>query len=153
MSIRPRFADLLFAGLKTVELRRRPLALRSGDKVYVYASSPIMAVRGSFVVSAVVRMPLRDLWAQFGTRAQVTRLEFDKYFAGLKEGIAIEIGAVAAEPEISLAALRIAWPGFHPPQTLRYLTEAPTVARASATRPASSGKRAGAVKGRGPRVA
>jgi predicted transcriptional regulator len=130
MSIRPRFAELIISGEKTVELRRRNVALKPADQVLVYASSPVMAICGSFVVAAVVRKPLTDLWREFNARSCVTRAEFDEYFDGLGEGTAIEVSsAKSTTPQIPLDELRKVWPGFHPPQTLMYLSEPPVALR------------------------
>lgn len=132
MSLRPKYADLILVGEKTIELRRRAVGLKAGDKVLVYASGPVMEVRGSFIVSGVVRLPLNELWRLVRGRASVTRKEFDEYFEGLQEGFAIEIESARQQPSVSLAQLREVWPGFHPPQTLRYLsTPLPKALRAA----------------------
>jgi len=50
ISIRPRFAEMIFSGSKTVELRRVCPKVSVGDLALVYVSSPAMELRGSFEV-------------------------------------------------------------------------------------------------------
>jgi predicted transcriptional regulator len=47
LSLRPRFADAILAGAKTVELRRRPINARPGTAILLYASRPMMAIVGT----------------------------------------------------------------------------------------------------------
>ena len=42
----PRYADLIFEGVKKAELRRRALVQMEGRDVFVYVTSPIMQLRG-----------------------------------------------------------------------------------------------------------
>jgi len=54
MSIKPKVADLIFAGTKTIELRRVCSKVGSGDLDLVYVSSPKMALVGGFEVAGIV---------------------------------------------------------------------------------------------------
>jgi len=54
ISIRPRFAEMIFAGSKTVELRRVCPKVSAGDLALVYVSSPAMELRGSFEVGKIL---------------------------------------------------------------------------------------------------
>src|SRR6185503_3263930 len=54
ISVRPRFAEMIFAGTKVVELRRLRPRIGTGDLVFVYVSSPVMALAGAFEVGEVV---------------------------------------------------------------------------------------------------
>lgn len=122
LSIHPRFADAIFAGTKTVELRRQVPRVLPGEEVLVYSTVPIAAVIGSFTVEDVVKLPLRELWRCTSSFAEVTRDIFDSYFMGLEAGVGIRIRcATRFQSPVSLIALRKLWPGFHPPQNFRYL--------------------------------
>src|ERR1039458_7312914 len=62
ISIRPRFAEMIFAGSKTVELRRVCPKVSVGDLALVYVSSPAMELRGSFEVGKILTASPSALW-------------------------------------------------------------------------------------------
>lgn len=122
LSIRPRFADGILAGVKRVELRRRLPRVGAQDNVVIYVTAPTMAVVGFFVVEGVSRLPLRPLWRRVRDIAGVRRAEYLDYFDGLAEGVGIFIGETERfSRPLPLGELRLLWPGFHPPQSFRYL--------------------------------
>lgn len=114
-------------GTKRVELRRR--CLRNDVKqALIYASAPRMALVAKFRVETIIHESLGDLWTSIGHKSGVTKTEFDTYFHGLDAGFAIGIAdlQILSNP-ISLSRLRSVWPGFHPPQGYRYLSDAELV--------------------------
>ena len=124
LSIRPRFADGILAGIKRVELHRRLPRVGAEDTVVIYATAPTAAVVGVFKVESVQRLPIGPLWRQVRDIAGVTRSEYLDYFAGLADGVGIFISdAVPFSRPLPLGELRRLWPGFHPPQGFRYLDE------------------------------
>lgn len=123
LSVKPRYARAILSGQKTVELRRtRPLELRRGSLIVLYASSPVKAVLGTAQVESIVTTSPEALWGMVETRASVTREEFDFYFQGADEavGIFIESPTVAPDP-YALRDIQRDWPTFQPPQAFRYL--------------------------------
>src|SRR4051812_29586778 len=82
ISIRPRFAEMIFKGLKTVELRRVCPKVRSGDLALIYVSSPVKEVQGAFEVGNVVSLSPKALWKRLGSRTGIVKREFLAYFAG-----------------------------------------------------------------------
>jgi len=131
MSVHPRFVELIFSGKKKFELRRRGAGLNAGDIVYVYATSPEMALRGRFVVNDVLHEKLPTLWSRVRNTAGISKKQFDEYFQGKERGFAISVRDETLLSPVPLATLRKAWPGFHPPQSYRYLAsqEASSLAR------------------------
>lgn len=88
------FADLVFAGLKTAELRcRLGLRLEFRD-VFVYVSSPVKQLRGGFEVGQVWKGPPDEIWGTVGQLAGVTRSEFNSYYDGKCTAFALEISKV-----------------------------------------------------------
>lgn len=122
-SIKPRFATEILAGRKTVELRRtRPRSVRDGSLVVVYASSPMRAVIGTFEVDRVVSACPELLWDEVAAHAGLSREEYDAYFDGAQEAVAIFVRSPGrAGAPYSLAAIRRECPSFHPPQAFRYI--------------------------------
>lgn len=121
ISLKPKYADLVFRGLKTAELRRRVSGgLRDRD-VYVYVSSPVMELRGGFRVGQVWSGPPEEIWSTVSTLAGVSREVFDDYYLGAERAFALEIVDVweYAIPR-SLEELRSQFPNFGVPQSYRF---------------------------------
>jgi len=113
MSIRPRFAEAILDGKKTVELRRRRPSLPVGVRVLIYASSPTQHVIGWFETGSVIADRPTVLWEMVRDRAGVSRAEFRAYFAGCELAHAIEISAAERLSPMAL--------GMRPPQSWQYL--------------------------------
>jgi len=114
----------MFAGKKTVELRRVRPAVARGDWVLVYASSPRKAILGAFQVETTLERSPEDLWAICGESAAVSRKAFDEYFKGSRLAFAILMAKVQPFPEpFLLDQIREHLPAFHPPQSYAYLGE------------------------------
>lgn len=123
LSLRPRFADSILSGSKSVELRRQRINARPGTPVILYASAPTMGIVGTArIANAHVAAPT-DVWEQFRDQLGLTYEEFETYLAGATRASALELTAVIPLPEpVSLERLRAAL-AFSPPQSYRYLTE------------------------------
>ena len=122
ISIRPRFAEKIFAGSKTVELRRVCPKISSGDLVLVYVSSPAKELRGAFEVGQVISTSTSALWSQVGKKSGINREEFVAYFCGKAKAHALIIKRAWKLPvPICLATLRRRKGGFRPPQNFHYL--------------------------------
>jgi predicted transcriptional regulator len=118
MSIHPRWSDAIFAGEKTVELRRRPLA-PDIRHVLVYATAPVSALAGWFAVAAIETAEPRGIWHRWGSHAAVDRATFDRYFTDTDTAVAIVIGDVF--PFLDHLPLN-EWGGVaRPPQCYQYL--------------------------------
>lgn len=122
ISIRPRFADMIFSGSKTVELRRVCPKVGAGDLALVYVSSPAMELRGSFEVGEIITASPSVLWSKVGKKSGITRAEFFAYFQGKKQAHALVIKRTwKLDVPICLKALRQRRGGFRPPQNFHYL--------------------------------
>jgi predicted transcriptional regulator len=113
---------MIFAGTKTVELRRLRPRIEKGDLVFVYVSSPVMALEGAFEVGGVVSGPPSSLWRRFNGGSGLSKREFNAYYQGKKTAYAILIRRhwLLAAP-VRLAKLRRERNGFHPPQSYHYI--------------------------------
>ncbi len=126
MSIRPIYAEKIFSGEKTVELRRvKPKYIDKGDLVLVYASSPIKSLIGAFTVRKVIEKPLPQLWQSVKDKAGISKQDFFDYFFGVSSGVGIFIKDYwnIGEQPITLDKLREKFNGFTPPQSFRYATK------------------------------
>lgn len=121
LSLRPRFAESILAGTKTIEIRRRPVNAADGTPIILYASSPMMAVVGTTRLAAVHVMPVDAAWRKYSSEVGLTRAEFDAYLDGTSLAYLLALGHVNRLNEpLPLRRLRAAGP-FQPPQSFRYI--------------------------------
>ncbi len=122
LSIHPRYTELILAGSKTVELRKREPRVPPGTMVVMYASHPTCALVGAFVLRGVVNRPPTKLWIEHGSQTGVSQETFERYYADHECAFGLLVGEVLPlAREVSLATLRRCWRGFQPPQSYRYL--------------------------------
>ena len=122
LSVRPRFAKAIIDGHKTVDVRRQRPNVRPGTLGFVYSSSPMQAVIGSFRVDNIFSGTPEKLWLMARDKACMAREDFDKYFAGIDMGHGIVISCVKKlQRPIRLSHLRAIWPGCKPPRSFGYL--------------------------------
>lgn len=122
LSIRPRYTELILAGEKTVELRKRPPRVSAGTLVVMYASHPTCAIVGAFILEGIISHSPADLWTEHGSRTGVSKDVFERYYADRDQAFGLLVGDVMPlETEVTLAALRKRWSDFQPPQSYRYL--------------------------------
>lgn len=123
LSIRPRFAELILSGVKSVELRRVRPKVIEGDLILLYASSPVRELIGVCTVSRVEVAPVSELWRRHGRRLGLQRPEFDSYFEGAARAVAISVqDARRVIRPRTLDELRDRLPSFVPPQSFSYIS-------------------------------
>ena len=121
-SLKPHYADLVFDGLKTAELRRRIIPYIENRCVFIYVSSPIRRLRGGFRVGQVWRGSPEEIWDQVSAFAGIGKQDFDAYYAGRKIAYALSIMNVwEYKNPMNLNTLRNRFPGFVVPQSWRYV--------------------------------
>lgn len=122
LSIRPEYADQIFAGTKRVELRRVKPRVQAGDRAIVYQCAPTCALTGEFTVAGVVSDTPTEIWRRFRDVAGVSSQDFVSYFQGSPVAHAIEVRkpSVFAKP-VSLSRLRELLGSYSPPQSYHYL--------------------------------
>jgi len=119
LSIKPKYADLILAGRKRIELRRSWPDEEIGALV-MYSSAPVQRLVGIAYIDKVRIEPPDELWKiaeQFG--CGVTREEFDDYFAGKQKTFGIMIKSVDVA-EVRLDP-RDVFDEFAPPQSYMYI--------------------------------
>lgn len=120
LSMKPRFAELVLSGVKTVEFRRTWAAKPVGLAV-IYSSSPvqrivgIVGIKGTFVASP------SKIWTKclpLGPGLQ--RKELMDYFIGKDEAYGVFLGKVILPSKP--VSPNLLFKGFRPPQSYRYLS-------------------------------
>jgi predicted transcriptional regulator len=123
LSIKPHYAELIEQGRKVVEFRRRfPRQMAGAARVLFYVTSPRRQFRLVGEIDHVQRDTPDALWRDFGRLAGVARDEFDAYFAGRDQGVALLLRRIRrlATP-VNLSSARLRAIGFKPPQSLLVL--------------------------------
>src|SRR6185312_8084882 len=96
ISIHPRHAKAIIDGTKTVELRRARPLVRLDEPVLIYATAPTSAILATCRIGSIEAAPPAEIWNRHHRRVGITRSEFDRYFAGRSEAVALSIEDVAA---------------------------------------------------------
>lgn len=121
LSIKPRYADAIFAGEKHFELRKVKPKVGAGDLVLVYVTMPRCGLEGAFRVGAVLEMSPERLWPRVRSGCALTKAEFMAYYEGKATAFAIGIlEAWRLETIVQLSELRSEQ--IIPPQGYRYLS-------------------------------
>jgi predicted transcriptional regulator len=112
----------MLEGLKTVELRRRPVRVTPGTRVWIYSTTPRARLDATGVIQGVHESHPNEIWQRFGSRSGVSRSDFDGYFAGARTACAIVLTDIAPlAHSLSLGDLRRRVQRFHPPQFFKKL--------------------------------
>lgn len=124
LSVQPRFAEKIFGGHKTAELRRlRPRLASEGRRVLFYTSSPVMALSGGATIERIVEGSRDELWRRIGALSGLSQPQFSSYFHGARRHVALVLCDVwRCENPTHLRVLRNRLPHFFPPQSYRYLS-------------------------------
>lgn len=91
LSLKPRYADLTFAGYKKAELRRRIASGIEGRDVFIYVSSPVKQLRSGFRVGHVWQGSPEEVWNEVSEIAGVDKQGFDTYYAGREIAYALQV--------------------------------------------------------------
>jgi predicted transcriptional regulator len=125
LSIKPFYAEKIFRGEKSVELRRKlPKDIKKGSLVLVYISSPKKMIYGAFTVKKIIDAPLNALWKKVSSKSCISKDEFAEYFSGVNNGYGIFIDDYwTFQKPISFEAIKTHDESFNIPQSFRYLKE------------------------------
>ena len=122
LSLKPRFAEAILAGVKTVELRRTEPKIVVPTRALLYAASPVRALLGTCIITSVQPLDLQVLWREHGSASGLLYHEFQQYYEGVDIGTALTlIQPRAFSRRIPLQDLRAKPKGFRPPQSFAYV--------------------------------
>lgn len=94
LSIKPEYAEKIFAGIKTYEYRRKIFKDGSVKTVVVYVTSPIKKIIGEFSIEKVLSDTPQNIWKQTKDNSGITKEFYDKYFQNRDIAYAIKIKSV-----------------------------------------------------------
>ncbi len=124
LAIHPARAEQILDGQKTYELRSRFPSVQTGTRVYLYATAPVSAVIGGFVVGEIVEDTRAEVWSKVGSGLCLTETEFEEYSHGHPRIKAIRVSKPfrlsrpVLRNELQSDSLR-----FSPPQSAAFLQD------------------------------
>lgn len=119
LSMRSKYAELVFSGAKKVEIRTRFPRRWTGRQAVVYGTQPLGSLMGEVTITKVVPGTPSQIWEQYGADAGCTFEEYSAYVGDRSEVFAILI----SELKPYLAPVGIAQishlikEDLHPPQS------------------------------------
>lgn len=122
LSLRPKFAEAIMRGRKTIELRRTRPRLAPGSKVLLYASAPRMAIVARARVASIVEDKPANIWRDHQAEVGISGPDFNRYFEGAHTAYGLLLEDVTPLEPLPLAAMRAL--GVEPPQSWRYVERA-----------------------------
>ncbi len=64
LSIRPKYAEAIFSGLKRYEFRRTIFRRKDAERVYVYSNSSVGKIVGSFEIEEILKGTPEEIWTR-----------------------------------------------------------------------------------------
>jgi len=123
ISIKPEWIKLIFAGKKSVELRRSfTQKVEAGTKAVIYSSAPTSAIVGVATIEKIDFSSPKQLWDRYSQSSMATQDQFFNYFKGKDIGVALSLQNVKSTPSTPLDILRKKHK-FYPPVSWRFLKD------------------------------
>lgn len=120
LSLWPCYADAILRKEKRVEFRkvsfRRPVS-----HAVMYSTHPVKHIVGFFEIARVEESSPRQLWRKYKGVAGVSKSEFDSYYEGIEQGVALVVRNVRMLRKP--LPLRYIGKNITPPQSFRYFDE------------------------------
>lgn len=92
LPIKPKFVEKILTGEKRYEFRKLIFKSRTKvDRVYIYSSSPVKKIVGSFRLGEIIEKDPKLIWEELNEFGGINEEEFFKYFGDRKMGFALEI--------------------------------------------------------------
>ncbi len=125
ISLKPKHANHVFEGAKTVELRKRRPKVEPGTRVWIYATAPIAAIRGYANLARIETGPPSHIWKTLGDQTGISKGEFEGYFKAREMAHALILEDVMRmKKALPLEQIRKMVNDFQPPQFFCHLNGA-----------------------------
>ena len=119
LSIKPKYVKSIIEGDKRYEFRKMIFKNREINRIYIYSSSPVKKIVGTFEIGEILEDHPNKLWDTVKEFAGIDTRDFFAYFEGKSRAFAIKIQNlqefnVPIDPYETM-------PGFVPPQSYCYM--------------------------------
>jgi len=92
MAIKPKFAQAIIKGDKTIELRKTVPKIASDDLILFYETVPVKSVSFFCRVNGIIAQEPKVLWERYRHQLSITKEEYDAYFLGRSMAYGINLG-------------------------------------------------------------
>ncbi|BAY21781.1 hypothetical protein NIES2100_15380 [Calothrix sp. NIES-2100] len=116
LSIKRIYAARITTGIKTIELRKRPIGMELGDLILLYETAPDSVIRGGFVADKTISLPVNTMWERYHSVMGVEKEFYDSYFGNCEFAYGTLIYRYFTFPELPLTEIYKLCSGFTPPQ-------------------------------------
>ncbi|HEY3566582.1 MAG TPA: ASCH domain-containing protein [Thermoanaerobaculia bacterium] len=124
ISIKPIYVQQILSGIKTVEIRRRPIRIPPGTRLWIYSTRPDACVIAVTLIRKVEAGSPVNLWPQIKGMVGISEERFMAYTAGLANITVLFLGCIEKlDPALDLEEIRGVLPHFHPPQFFSWLPD------------------------------
>jgi predicted transcriptional regulator len=128
ISVQYNYVLSMLDGSKTVEVRRRPLRIQPGTRVWVYSKLPRGHVELVATVEKIAIGSPKDLWDSYRSRIGIRFAEFRSYLSGVSVACALLLTDIKPlSPALGLRTLRRTARNFQPPQFFTRFHQASTL--------------------------
>lgn len=123
ISIKNKFAEKIYAGTKTYELRHQVPNITPGQTMWIYEPKPVGMITGFVEYQASIIAAPWWIWLHYKRQLGVTHDEFLQYYQNRKTACAWKLTApVRLDHPISLANIGLK----RPPQSYQFLNLTPS---------------------------
>lgn len=92
LSIKPNYVEKIISGEKTYEFRKSTFKnVDNIDRIYIYSTSPVKKIIGSFKIGDIVSKSPRLVWEQCNEFSGMNKQDFFDYFKQSNKAVAISI--------------------------------------------------------------
>ncbi|UGV39970.1 GNAT family N-acetyltransferase [Methanococcoides orientis] len=125
LSIKPKFANKILVGEKKYEFRKSKINPKKNvNKIFIYSSSPVKKIVGSFRIEKVFEDTPSNLWDRFNEFGSIEKKDFFEYYKQKEMGCAFKIKDLEVfENQIDPKEI---FEKFVAPQNYRYLNDEET---------------------------
>ncbi|MDW3192726.1 MAG: DUF3850 domain-containing protein [Cytophagales bacterium] len=124
ISIKPQFAERIFSGNKSIELRKTSPKVSEGDLILFYVTSPEKMVKGIGRVKGLIEDTPANIWSEYQETAGIGEELYFDYYQNSNRAIGILLkDVVEFKKTVSLSDIKSTFPSFAPPQSYRYLSK------------------------------
>lgn len=79
LSIKPKFASLIYEGDKSFEIRKVIPNCHSGQRILIYETSPVCAITGYCLYGGFICLSPEDAFSEYSQYLGVSQSEFNEY--------------------------------------------------------------------------
>lgn len=90
LSIKPKYAEKIFSGVKRYEFRKQAFK-KTVDVVVLYATKPVGKIVGEFRLKSILQGSPDEIWQKTAQFSGISRDFFDRYYKNHKRAYALEI--------------------------------------------------------------